>query len=569
MASNLHRICGNRAALEEEVNVLQELVGKEKCTVEHLRRHYEEQKSASETEKRIVAALRDSKGDIYSLQQATNQLLQSIKHVQATFVSALDSQQNEDVATHLPANDKFLVDWRLALDGLTGVSDLLDQRLSDTMERARANQTQLLVHDSLRAHAMQAMSRMEASIRELQRSIDEKRLGILHPMRRVSIEIFMEIFEHAVDMERAELEKTIDHPMLPQVHLPSVAFNISATCRDWRGVATRTPKLWRYICAPWTAIVYDGLSSSIKLIGQARFLRCLSLAGECGLELILRGEELECWKPILMEESTRQWSCISIINTETISSRLPTSSHLSIYSRNSVITTATLPGHLVSASKSMDCFRTVPQFTSPATYLSDLYIYFSTESPNCPDLGTLLSFLPSLSALRLKCSPGYGPAWDGPRTLRVHDVLRVLDIPSQLLPYIINELQSLSIPSLSVLWLRNLHEGFATTHVSQLVAAPSSIKDTVTVLRVSSGREISKKEEISALIWAFSQLKRLELHHYAVTPALEALCDAGAGPKLEKIIVKSHPEGNASDKLREAIEKVKGMPRASSWKISY
>ena len=43
-----------------------------------------------------------------------------------------------------------MADWQLALESLSGVPDLLEQRMGDVMKRARAKQIQSLVHDSLR-----------------------------------------------------------------------------------------------------------------------------------------------------------------------------------------------------------------------------------------------------------------------------------------------------------------------------------------------------------------------------------------------------------------------------------
>jgi hypothetical protein len=204
-----------------------------------------------------------------SLQQVTKRLLQSIVHVHTTFRSTL---QHEEVASRIPASDPFVVKWQIALERLSTTSDMLEERKGDMMGHARANQVQLLIHESLRPQQM--VDRMEGTIYELSHSIEGK-LGMLNPIRRVSTEIFKEIFEYAVDEEHVELMNKIDSRIPPHEHLPCVALHISATCRRWREIATRTPRLWRHIFAPWV----DESRSYSRVIGRTRFLRYLSLAG--------------------------------------------------------------------------------------------------------------------------------------------------------------------------------------------------------------------------------------------------------------------------------------------------
>jgi hypothetical protein len=558
MTSNLLEAYGNRALLEEEATALREVIEKEKSTAESFKLQSEEWKTTLEAEQLKATAFSHSVEGITSLQQATKQLLQSIEHVQATFRSILPSQRHEEVASRVSASDQFVVKWQIALECLSTASDILEERMRDMVELARANQVRLLVHDSLRAHAAQVVDRMEGTVRELNRSIDYKRLGILHPIRRVSTEIFKEIFEYAVGEEHAELMNRIDSDIPPYEHLPWVALHISATCRRWREIAAQTPALWRHIFAPWV----DENRSYSRIIGRTCFLRHLSLAGESGLELTLRSRKLDCWKHIYNEECTKQWSHIMIIDPYDIPPQLPTSSRLSIYSPDNRVE---LPSHLVSSTMAMSCIRTLPEFTSPALKLTTLVIYFADRERIYYDIGLLLSSLPSLSQLTLKCDQEDSPRSAGSRTVRVHNTLKTLSIMSQLLNYITSELRYISVPSVTVMEIVDLDDGFTERKVLQLFEAANSIKDTVTDLYISSSKEITKKEEISTLIRSFSKLKRLELHGSAVTPGLEALWESSMEPSLMQIIIKDYPEGK--EKLREVIEAA--GPMASSWKVSY
>ena len=559
MTPNLRKVYGNRAALEEEANALREVIEKEKSTTEFLKRQYEERKTTLEAEQLKAAAFSDAMKGITSLQQATKQLLQSIEHVQTTFISILPSQRHEKVASRIPVSDQFVVNWRTALDYLSTASDMLGERLNDVEERARVTQAQLLVHESLRAHAAQATDRMDVFIRELDHSIEDTRFGILHPIRRLSSEIFKEIFEYAVDEEQAELMSKLDSKISPRDRLPCVALHISATCRHWREIATRTPKLWRYIYAPWV------VPMQAKIIGRTRFLRCLSLAGESGLELILRDEEREYWRPIW--ECTKQWSHITTIDTKHIPSWLPASSRLSIYSSTYYLEEVKFPSDLTLSPTVISCSRIIPEFTSPVLKLTALVIRLPDIRRLDFDLGVLLSFLPSLSRLTLKCDEDCVIPSSEARAVRTHNTLKILSIVSQLLQYIAPELRYISIPSLTVLKILDLHDGFREQHVLRLFEANNSIKDTVKDLYISSSKNVLKEAEISTLICSFSQLKTLELHRFAVTPGLEALWDARMEPSLMQvaIVIKDYPEGK--EKLKGIIEEA--GPMASSWSISY
>ena len=113
----------------------------------------------------------------------------------------------------------------------------------------------------------------------------------------------------------------------------------------------------------------------------------------------------------------------------------------------------------------------------------------------------------------------------------------------------------------------DLHDKFPKGDVLRLFEAANSIKDTVTDLSISSSEAVSNGREISisTLIRSFSQLKRLELHKFAVTPGLEALLGVNTGPNLMQIVIKDYPK--EKEKLREMIEAA--GPKASSWTISY
>jgi hypothetical protein len=85
-------------------------------------------------------------------------------------------------------------EWIFAFEALTGVCGLVLKREQDVEEREAANETQLQLHESLHAHATQAVTHIGTSFRLDCQSIDNERLRVLHPMRQLSVEMFREIF---------------------------------------------------------------------------------------------------------------------------------------------------------------------------------------------------------------------------------------------------------------------------------------------------------------------------------------------------------------------------------------
>src|SRR5258708_17695495 len=103
--------------------------------------------------------------------------------------------------------------------------------MKDAGERETTTEAHQRLHESLQAHAAQAVKHIDASVHAVRQSIDDKRLGVLHPMRQLSVEMFGEIFRYAVDQEYHDLMDKLSSSDLPvQNHLPTVAFTIAATC---------------------------------------------------------------------------------------------------------------------------------------------------------------------------------------------------------------------------------------------------------------------------------------------------------------------------------------------------
>jgi len=550
MAAERLRTLGNRVATDEETRALQEQLKEENVLVEHLKRGHEVQMARLQTEERIVNALTHSRDSTDVLLQATNQLVDSIEQLWDAFNSTLPYQEDPDVVLRLPPTEKYVSEWRFALEALASVSDLILQRAGDAGERNSAGQAVLQLHESLRAHAAQAAEHIETSLCTIYQSIDDKRLGVLHPLRRLAVEIFREIFQHAVEEERNDLIDLLAYNMLPaQRHLPTVAFNIAATCRHWREIATTMPRLWRYICAPWIATVQlDGRVFSAT-VGRARFERCLALAGNTDLELTVRGGQLPCWDPILGAESTRRWAWINILDKVHTLSLLPDAPNVFLCSTYAPNSTLILPNTTPQSSpvQYLTCRSCFPRFSMSIAGLRQLDIWLANKQVACPDLGALLASLPALNVLKLDCAndTDFQFQGSGNRTLRSHQSLRSLGIMTCFALYIAFELQSLSLPSLTEFKILNMHTSFNHLHVSRPLASP--ITSTVTSLSVQCtdymfNDYMFKGEEICTLISGFPKLTRLALDGFAILPGLEALLGTNVPGRLEEVTLGRHEE---------------------------
>ncbi|KIY70958.1 hypothetical protein CYLTODRAFT_451203 [Cylindrobasidium torrendii FP15055 ss-10] len=82
---------------------------------------------------------------------------------------------------------------------------------------------------------------------QLDQSIDEHRF-LLSPVRRLSVELLVEIFSHVVEEELFDpIEQSIHPTALRTQHSPSPVPNLALTCRRWNKVVLGTPKLWSHI----------------------------------------------------------------------------------------------------------------------------------------------------------------------------------------------------------------------------------------------------------------------------------------------------------------------------------
>ena len=107
-------------------------------------------------------------------------------------------------------------------------------------------------------------------IEHAQESIKAKKRGILHPIRRLPVEILLHIFEDCVNDEINECHR--NPPSIFGV-VPTMALRLASVCSRWHDIMLETPYLWRHLREPaWDS--WGGRSFSAENHFQNYLDRC-------------------------------------------------------------------------------------------------------------------------------------------------------------------------------------------------------------------------------------------------------------------------------------------------------
>jgi hypothetical protein len=88
------------------------------------------------------------------------------------------------------------------------------------------------------------ISSFSSVIDQIQKSIKDKKEGILHPIRRLPTEILLHIFEDCVNDEIDEYHR--NPPSIFEA-CPTMALCLASVCSRWRDILLGTPHLWRHL----------------------------------------------------------------------------------------------------------------------------------------------------------------------------------------------------------------------------------------------------------------------------------------------------------------------------------
>jgi hypothetical protein len=157
---------------------------------------------------------------------------------------AVQEDDEAILATHLPSTPVFIQSWGVLKDGIIALDTAVKRQLDRTQERITPITQQLYNTESLRDQMLGTISSFSSMIEHARQSIKAKKGGILHPIRRLPVEILLHIFEDCVNDEISE-----HHRNPPSIfRVPStMALRLASVCSRWRDTMLRTPYLWRHL----------------------------------------------------------------------------------------------------------------------------------------------------------------------------------------------------------------------------------------------------------------------------------------------------------------------------------
>lgn len=161
-------------------------------------------------------------------------------------LAALDADRTA-MTTLFPSTSTFLYSWGVIKDGIMALDVALERQLDRTQERITSVAQQLYSTESLRDQMLRSISSFSSMIDSAQESVKAKKEGVLHPIRRLPMEILLHIFEDCV---YDEIDGYYRNPPSIFEILPTMALRLAGVCGRWRDIMLDTPYLWRHLRAP-------------------------------------------------------------------------------------------------------------------------------------------------------------------------------------------------------------------------------------------------------------------------------------------------------------------------------
>ena len=264
----------NHVPNEDECLTLHEVIGQEEAvigTIGELQREHEGKRQLF-AEKAVT--LRRTLDATENLHETGSQLCTHLVPLLMQLQSQLATLEADSptLVTLFPSTSTFLHSWEVIKDGIVVLDAALKRQLDRTQEHITSVTQQLYTTESLRDQMLNSISSFSSMIESARESIKAKREGVLHPIRRLPMEILLHIFEDCVNDE-------IDgyHRNPPSIlEVPStMALRLAGVCSRWRDIMLGTPYLWRHLRAPvlygWRGLGGLGARSHLEsYLGRCR-----------------------------------------------------------------------------------------------------------------------------------------------------------------------------------------------------------------------------------------------------------------------------------------------------------
>ena len=216
----------------------------------------------------------------------TSALRSNLATARSLTVSRQHTAKESDIATfpeRLPSASTSLGGWDTVKNATTAPQVALDAQLAID-QRVTAIEEEWEIPKESSGHISHSPGVFSTTRNDVQKNIVAKAQDILSPICRLPVETLRHIFEEAVDTEAAEW---FVNPTRRPTPLKS-ATRIAGTCRFWRTIAQRTPRMWNRLRTPIQ--VESSLSKKVKkyrTIGVEAFWGLLQLCGGIPLEVTI------------------------------------------------------------------------------------------------------------------------------------------------------------------------------------------------------------------------------------------------------------------------------------------
>jgi len=379
----------------------------------------------------------------------------------------------------IPSTTSFIEGWKTVQKAASAFSSILKDRTNDIHGRIHSVIEELHNAKTLRDETEHTLTGLSTMIETSQSIIRAKCRGILHPLRRLPLEILLQIFEECVENEIDELHLQM---LLTTPSLPRMPITLAAVCRTWRRMVLRSPRPWSYIRLPLYKRIPACWGNNIwKYTGSDHSIHFATRAQGVAIELTLPGHN-----PIVAKELTKM--SIHRLNIANVGgawpppSDIPSPAHLWLVDSGTSYIAHTIPSSLISHTTHSICVNVYPEFEAPAEHVAGLLL---AGKPSALALTPLLGNLPGLKILDLADSVLNSPPLSIRRNLR-HSQLTSLAIHASALPALEQSLSGgLSLPSIRHLSLSGLTH---TNSSSYFPLISSQLSTTVTKLEIRQSK---------------------------------------------------------------------------------
>ena len=295
----------------------------------------------------------------------------------------------------IPSTTGFIEGWKTVQKAASAFSSILKDRTKDLHDRIHSVLEQLHNAETLRDETAHTLTGLPAMIEATQSIIRAKYRGILHPLRRLPLEILLEIFEECVGNEIDELHR---QTLFTAPSLPRMPITLAAVCRTWRRTVLRSPRLWSYIRLPLYKLITDhGGNDSWTHTGSDYSINFATRARGVAIELTLPGPNPTVAGE-LTKMSIRRLNIANVGGAWPPPSSIPSPAHLWLVDSGTSHLVRTIPSTLVSRTTHITCVDVYPEFEVPAKLVANLLLEGKFTALA---LTSLLGNLPGLKSLDL------------------------------------------------------------------------------------------------------------------------------------------------------------------------